>query len=201
MSAELRDLTVPADRAEIVRALHGGEVVVLPTRGLFGFSALPDRKAALRTLRSLKGEDAGRPGYILLASDLEMVEATTGRLPGPVRSFLLGTWPAQLSVVLPRAAGGPDRVAFRVPPHEPLLALLREIGRPIISTSVNRHGRPPLFDPEEIAAAFFPPLRILGHGGPEPSGAPSTLVDLTGERPRLLRAGAFPWREGRHLEE
>jgi L-threonylcarbamoyladenylate synthase len=70
--------------------------------------------------------------------------------------------------------------------------LARHAGRAITSTSANVSGRPPTADPDEVAAAL-PALDILLDGGPAPGGPPSTIVDVTGTVPRLVRSGAVAW--------
>lgn len=196
MSVVYLDMTLPDERRSLIARLEEGEVVVLPTWGLYGFSSLPEIGRAWETLFELKKGRDRKKGFILLASDLEMVEASTGPWPAGIREFLSRTWPAPLSVLLPSLDPESDSPAsFRVPPHEPLRRLIRALGRPILSTSTNRHGTPPLLDPKEIVREFFPPLIYFGTGGPEPAGLPSTLVDLTVRPPRVLREGAFPWRE------
>jgi L-threonylcarbamoyladenylate synthase len=108
-------------------------------------------------------------------------------------------WPGPLTVLIRAKPGlapttiGPDGlVGVRVPNHDVALALTRACGHAVTATSANRSGQPATADPDEVAAAL-PDLDLLIDAGKAPGGPPSTLVDLSGDAPRLVRAGAIPW--------
>jgi tRNA A37 threonylcarbamoyladenosine synthetase subunit TsaC/SUA5/YrdC len=94
-----------------------------------------------------------------------------------------------LPTVVPLPAGR-DTLAVRVPDHPLLRALLEAVG-PLTVTSANPSGGAPLARAGEVARALGHDLALLLDGGDTPGGVPSTLVDLTGEHPRLLRMGAW----------
>ncbi|HEX6488391.1 MAG TPA: Sua5/YciO/YrdC/YwlC family protein, partial [Candidatus Dormibacteraeota bacterium] len=107
--------------------------------------------------------------------------------PGALR-LMRRFWPGPLTLVL-RAAGG-GTVGMRVPRHDLALSLLRETG-PLWTTSANRSGEAEAMTADEAAAAL-PDLDAVLDGGRAPGGVPSTVVDLSGARPVLLREGAIP---------
>jgi L-threonylcarbamoyladenylate synthase len=108
-------------------------------------------------------------------------------------------WPGPLTLVLraapafpPELAGPGHTVAVRIPPAAWLRELVAEIGLPITATSANISGEREVFDPAEVIRLFEGKVDIILDGGPTPGGLPSTIVDISGDRPRVLREGAVP---------
>jgi L-threonylcarbamoyladenylate synthase len=178
-----------------VDAMKRGEVVILPTDTLYGFSAaLGSRDAFERIIQLKRGVDDRR--FVHLAASLEMVERYVKDWGTTTRDNLSRIWPAALTAVLP-AAHCPDwvgkSVAFRVPEYEPVRRIIEELGEPILSTSVNRARQTPLGDADAIEVEFGAEIELMfsrrnGAGGPA-----STLVDFTASPPRVLRHGGYPW--------
>jgi L-threonylcarbamoyladenylate synthase len=177
-----------------VRVLSEGGVVVVPTESFYGLAADPRRDDAVRRIHALKGRPADL-GLPVLCADWRQVEDLVD-VPERFRVKLSRIWPAALTVVLavrqplPAAAG--DTLAVRIPGHQALRALLYRSG-PVTGTSANGHGRPPAVTIDEAVAsmAFHPELAL--DAGPTAGGDPSTIVDLTGDRPRVVRPGRVRW--------
>jgi L-threonylcarbamoyladenylate synthase len=91
--------------------------------------------------------------------------------------------------------GGTGRVGVRVPAHDIARAICRSAGRPVTATSANRSGQPPTADPDEVERSLGREVDLLIDAGPTPGGAPSTIVDVTGPAPELVREGAIAWDE------
>ncbi|HET6348182.1 MAG TPA: Sua5/YciO/YrdC/YwlC family protein, partial [Candidatus Krumholzibacteria bacterium] len=112
------------------------------------------------------------------------------------REMLASRWPAPLSVILPSGAALPawvgPTVAVRVPAMESLRRLIDAVGEPIVSTSVNRSGGGPLEDVHDIRREFSDEVDLIVTGE-VPGGASSTLVDLCGKTPKVIREGAYAW--------
>jgi tRNA threonylcarbamoyl adenosine modification protein (Sua5/YciO/YrdC/YwlC family) len=190
-----------ADAAAAGRAVGAvvaaGGVVLLPTETFYGLAASPfDHDAVDRVLAA-----KGRPAELalpVLCSDWQQLEALV-EVPQVHRPRLSRIWPGALSVVLacrgPLAAAPAGTLAVRIPGHAMLRAVLYRVG-PLTGTSANRHGRPPCVDPDEALASLVEAPDLVLDGGRTPGGSPSTLVDLTGEEPRVLREGAVRWQEG-----
>jgi L-threonylcarbamoyladenylate synthase len=112
------------------------------------------------------------------------------------REVLARAWPAPLSVIVPSGAACPawvgPTVAIRVPALAPLCALIARIGEPIVSTSVNRSGSEPLGDAHEIRAEMGDEVDLIVTGLIDGHTA-STIVDLSGKTPRVVRRGSYAW--------
>jgi L-threonylcarbamoyladenylate synthase len=89
--------------------------------------------------------------------------------------------------------GGTGRVGVRVPAHDIARAICRGADGPITATSANRSGQPALADAGDVERLLGTDLDLLIDAGTTPGGEPSTIVDVTGPMPRLVRAGAIPW--------
>lgn len=180
---------------KVAGVLAGGGVAVLPTDTLYGFHCSIRHPAAIDTICALKGKRKGG-GFILLASNIEMAGCVVSRWPEGVRHELSSIWPASLTAVLPASRRLPaavlwrGAVAVRVPAHEELRLLIRRVGEPLVSTSVNRAGEEPLRWISAIRKAF-PGLGayISRRGGG--SRHPSTVIDFRPKAPVTLRAGRY----------
>jgi len=181
--------------------LAAGGIAILPTDTLYGFHCAASKLDSVRRIRGMKGRGEGS-GLILLAADLAMVDAMVSRWPGRSRATLGGIWPAPLTAILPssravsRALAPRGAAAVRVPGRPELRALIRALGEPIVSTSVNITGRKPMRNIAEIRARFPGLDAYLSQRG-RPSALPSTVIDFTAVPPRLVRAGKYPWPDGR----
>lgn len=197
----VHDWDAPGALAAIAAYLRADGVVALPTETLYGLSCRARSVAAVERVMRLKGIERRR-GFVALVADAGDVDAYVA--PGQDRralEFLRRTWPTPLTAVLAvsaavpwgeaRGTGGPT-AAFRVPDEARLRELLRLVGEPVLSTSANRTGEPPLRSAAEIAAAFGAGLDLAVVGVvPERAPWPSTLADFTGWPPKVLRPGAF----------
>jgi L-threonylcarbamoyladenylate synthase len=181
---------------EVAAVVAGGGVVLLPTETFYGLAANPFDQGAVSRVLAAKG----RPQELalpVLCSDWQQLEALV-EVPEVHRPRLSRIWPGALTVVLPCRAPLPaapaGTLAVRIPGHAMLRAVLYRAG-PLTGTSANRHGSPPCVDPDEALASVLEPPDLLLDGGRTPGGAASTLVDLTGAEPRVLREGALAWQE------
>jgi L-threonylcarbamoyladenylate synthase len=183
--------------AEAVAVIRHGGVVAFPTDTLYGLAVDPGSAEAVGRVLALKGRDASQ-AIALVAADLAQVERICD-LTTMARHAAAQFWPGPLTVLMRAKPGlapttiGPDGlVGVRVPDHDVALALARACGHAVTATSANRSGEQATADPDEVAAAL-PDLDFLIDAGKAPGGPPSTLVDLSGNAPRLVRAGAIPW--------
>ena len=185
------------------RLLADGEAMILPTETLYGFSALATSEVGRRRIMAWKGIESPRSFLALLPGFNALLSYLTPGQDPRVLDFLRRLWPAPLTAVLRVHEAQPwgetvesgATAAFRVPAHPRLRALLAKLGAPVLSTSVNRTGEPPLRREAEIEAAFggaqdlwFCRDRSLDARAPRPG---SSLVDCTAWPPRLLRRGLF----------
>jgi L-threonylcarbamoyladenylate synthase len=196
MSAQEPDEGVLRDVANLIKA---GRVVAYPTDTLYGLAVDPVNHAAVARLFTIKGREAAR-AVPLIAASLEQVENFVGTLSPLARALGTGFWPGPLTLILPAPSSLPPAllaegttIAVRVPAHPVAAGLARLCGYPVTSTSANRSGEPATADPDVVADQLGPVIDGLIDTGGSPGGLPSTLVDVTAERPRLVRAGAVPW--------
>lgn len=186
--------------AQVVAAhLAAGGILGYPTETVYGLGTAL-RADALARLAKLKGRE-GRKPFLLLAAEPRRLPGLTWTPAAVVLARLF--WPGPLTLAVPadgrypppvRAPGG--AVAVRDTPHPPLRRLLQLIGQPITSTSANPAGDPPAGTAAELQRTLLQlpagaEVLVLD-GGALPASAPSSVVDCTGERPRLVRDGALP---------
>ena len=179
--------------AECARRLRAGELAVHPAETVYGFGGTLDPRP-LEALRALKGRSSG--GFVVLIPDPKSVEPLLGDAG---RALARAFWPGPLTLVVedladrfPPAAKAPDgTVALRAPGREDTLALLREVGGPMTSTSANAPGgRPAVTVTEALAAAGALGRSMAAlDGGRLPGGRPSTMVRAAPGPPVLLRRG------------
>jgi L-threonylcarbamoyladenylate synthase len=177
-----------------VRSLEAGRIVAYPTDTLLGLGVRASDGGAVERLRIAKGRPDGMPVSVAVSST-EEVESMLDLGPAG-RRFVRLQLPGPFTVLAPPTRAGRDAVAastlgpdgrlgMRVPDHPLARELARRAG-PITSTSANRHGEPPCRTIADARRAFGREVAAYVPGGPEPSGHPSTLVDLSGPRPRTL---------------
>ncbi len=184
--------------AEAVGALAAGLVLAVPTETVYGLAADSFHRDALRRLNRIKRKREDSP-ILLLAADLEQACRVAGRLPPEFEPLAERFWPGPLTVVVPAApdlpeevSGGRGTVAVRVPGLALPRSMAGELGRPVTGVSANLHGAPPCRNAEEVVRVLGDEVDMVLDGGQAPGSAPSTIVDLTGPVPRVLRAGIIP---------
>lgn len=176
-------------------------VLAYPTETVYGFGTAVDHES-VETLVQLKGRPANKPFLLLIANPTQVTRLGLHLTPAAA-SFAARFWPGPLTLVLPggdhrvppRLRGPEGGVAVRFTPHVGLQRLLTAYGEPITSTSANRPGVPPAMTVTEIVSQWPDAihrgvLHVLDGGRLEPS-RPSTVVDCTGRRPRVIRPGVL----------
>lgn len=189
---------VPADRDGIAlaaRELRGGRLVAFPTETVYGLGALARDPAAVAAVFRAKGRPAEHPLIVHLPEGAPLGD-WADPVPEAAERLAAAFWPGPLTLVLHRAegvpdvvTGGQDTVALRVPSHPVAAALLRELGEGVAAPSANRFGRISPTRADHVAAEFADLDLVVVDGGPCEVGLESTIVDLSGARPRLLRPG------------
>ncbi len=188
---------VKIDSLEILEqaadVIHNGGILIYPTDTLYGFGVDARNDVAIKRLSAIKGRSG--PWSIAVA-DIEMLEryadvpemhlsTVEDTLPGPVTLIL----PARDSDISPLVLSERQTVGIRIPDHPFPLSLARRLGFLFTSTSVNRTGTPPLNDPQQIAQEFDGEYDLLIDAGILPPSAGSSIIDLTGEKKKIVREG------------
>ena len=186
--------------AHVADALRHGAIAVIPTDTLYGLAVNPFDASAVARLFARKGRRADQ-AVPLIASSRDQVEQVFGVLPGVAASLADAFWPGPLTLLL-RApetllavAAGTGRVGVRVPGLEVARALCAAAGMPLTATSANLSGQMPTNNADVAADEWQATADILLDAGQTPGGSPSTIVDVTGREPVLVRAGAIAWDE------
>ncbi|HVH29440.1 MAG TPA: L-threonylcarbamoyladenylate synthase [Vicinamibacterales bacterium] len=184
---------------EAAKWIRNGGLVALPTDTLYGLAADPYRVDAVARLFAVKGRSAER-GLPLIAADTEQVIRHMGRLSRTAEGLAQKFWPGPLTLLVaapaalaPAVTGGTGRVGVRVPAHAVARAICRFADRPVTATSANRSGQPATALPDDVERTLGGDVDLLIDTGPTSGGAPSTIVDVAGPEPLLVRAGAIPW--------
>jgi tRNA threonylcarbamoyl adenosine modification protein (Sua5/YciO/YrdC/YwlC family) len=164
---------------ELASVLRNAGVALLPTDTIYGLHAVATNDEATARIRAMKGRDGDKP-FVVIASSVEQLRVLGAVVP----EQLSGIWPAPLTAIL---ASGDNTIAARIPDLEWLRALLDRTG-PLVSTSANRSGEPPITSPDALADDLQKSLDAVLDQGPR-EGKPSTIVDFIGAEPKLVREG------------
>ena len=193
---------VEAAISATIAHLASAKVLAYPTETVYGFGGAVSA-AAVEALIALKNRPQGKP-FLILINGSDMLTRLDLRLTPQASSLAARHWPGPLTLVLPggerrvpASLRGPEGgVAVRWTSNSSLQRLIKAYGDPITSTSANRPGVPPAMTGVEIVEQWSHAigtglLRVLDAGRLTPS-EPSTVVDCTGRRPRVIRPGAIP---------
>ena len=195
------DCTRPESRTEglsaAFRALRGGKLVVLPTDTLYGLGCDAFDSVGVTSLLRAKNRGRDMPVPVLVGS-WQTIDGLTQAVTPVARSLVEAFWPGGLSLVVTQASSlrwdlGDTRgtVMLRMPLHPVALELLREVG-PMAVSSANVSGQPPATTAAAARDQLGAAAEVYLDGGPVREGTASTIVDLTGPVPRVLREGAVP---------
>ncbi len=176
-----------------------GKIFIYPTDTIYGFGGNPFNEQAVDCVNKIKGRELGKM-YILLVNDINTLLQYVKINSEKHLDFLISIWPNPVSVVLNlnsnfRKILQRDNVAFRIPHHRFCLKLLSELKMPLISTSVNRSGQPPVIEPglihdefsSEVEAIFFSKKRSFFNA--------STIITLVDSKPGLIREGKIKYND------
>ncbi len=182
--------------------LERNGVLAYPTETVYGFGGAID-SASVDRLVSMKSRPTGKP-FLLLISGSEMIDRLGVHLSRAASILAARFWPGPLTLVLSGGQGrvparlrGPEGgIAVRWTSHPALQRLISAIGDPLTSTSANRPGLPPAMSAGDIISGWNAEIasgaiRLLD-GGALQASQPSTVVDCTAKRPRVIRPGAIP---------
>ena len=186
----------PAVIAEAAAVLARGGLVAFPTETVYGLGARGLHESDVGLIFSAKGRPKGHP--LILHVDGEAMARTLAST-WPERASLLANafWPGPLTMVVARAphvpdvvSGGLDTVGVRAPQHPVALALIRAVGEPLAAPSANAHTHVSPTTAAHVVRSLGDRVELVLDAGPCAHGIESTVVDMTSDPPRVLRAGA-----------
>ncbi len=189
-----QDPETPARAAELIRQ---GELVAIPTETVYGLGANGLDETAVAKIFEAKGRPQDNP-LILHICGPEQIELFCHHIPQTAYQLAEAFWPGPLTMVLParsnvprRTTGGLDTVAVRCPDSDVTRKIIRLSGVPIAAPSANLSGKPSTTTAEHVLHDHDGKIAAIVDGGHCRVGVESTIVDLTEERPRLLRPGGI----------
>jgi L-threonylcarbamoyladenylate synthase len=183
---------------QAVEAIRAGRPVVLPTDTVYGLCAEPGTEAPVREIHRLKERPADQP-VALLAKDVDALLELVPELRSAAGELLRALLPGRYTLILPNPAqrypwltgSSPSTIGVRVPQLSGPGAEVLERVDAVAATSANLHGGPETRRLEDVPVEIRAGAAALVDGGELP-GTPSTVLDLTGAEPRILREGAVP---------
>jgi L-threonylcarbamoyladenylate synthase len=195
---EIFDCSDPGQRqagmASAISALKGGRLVVLPTDTVYGIGADAFDGTAVAALLAAKGRGRDMPVPVLVGS-WHTIDGLVYAVPDAARELIQAFWPGALSLVVRQAPSlqwdlgdAYGTVMLRMPLHPIAIELLREVG-PMAVSSANISGRPAAVTAADAREQLADLVEVYLEGGPSVQQAASTIVDLTGAQPRVLRQG------------
>jgi L-threonylcarbamoyladenylate synthase len=180
---------------EAAALLWSGWPVAFPTETVYGLGGDALNPVAVRAIFRAKGRPADNP-LIVHVADPDHVLALAQKIPPLAGRLIERFWPGPLTLVLRRSAdvppevsGGLDTIAVRMPAHPVALALIREAGTPLAAPSANLSGRPSPTTAAHVLRDLNTRIPLILDAGPTAIGLESTVLDLTGPAPVLLRPG------------
>ena len=190
-----------ADDASIRRAaalLRAGELVAFPTETVYGLGADALNAEASARIFAAKGRPADNPLIAHIAGESGLAGLIAGEPCACARKLMRAFWPGPMTLIFPKSprvprevTAGLDTVAVRMPSHPVARALISAAQTPIAAPSANRSGRPSPTTAAHVLEDMEGRIPLILDGGPCEVGLESTVVDVTGARPRILRPGGI----------
>mgnify|MGYP001098182678 CR=1 FL=1 len=173
-------------------------VIAYPTDTFYGLGANSFSKKAVHRIYRLKKRNEAKPLSVFI-SDLGMLEQIAAMVHPSFFSLATEFWPGPLTLILKAAPRFPEdllgpghSLGIRLPNLPWLRELVRIVGFPLTATSANISGEREISDPEEVVRIFKDKVDLIVDGGKTQGVLPSTIVDLTSEKPKIIREGAIP---------
>ncbi len=191
----LLDANNANDLAQAARLLRAGELVAVPTETVYGLAADARQPEAVRAIFAAKNRPADHPLIVHLGDVAQLADWAVD-IPPAAHTLIERFWPGPLTLVLHKApgvdpvvTGGHATVALRMPAHPALLALLKTSGLAVAAPSANPHKRLSPTSAAHVVESMAGRLAAVLDGGDCTLGIESTILDLTGDVPQVLRAG------------
>lgn len=179
-----------------IEILKRGGVIAFPTDTVYGLGAAYDDIAAAERIYSIKRRPLEMALPVLVADEVQVGQIARDISP-EARRLMKSFSPGYLTLVLKKAenvpdivTGGGDTVAVRITVHPVPLALIKGIGKPIIATSANRHGQPTAITAGDARRQIGDKIDLIIEGEC-PVGVESTIIDVAGDTPRMVRQGVI----------
>lgn len=190
----------PVDDTSLELAKHylsQGQLVAFPTETVYGLGAWAMSEEGIARIYQAKGRPSDNPLIVHIAPGFPL-ETLVSRVPEAAEPLMKRFWPGPLTLIMPKGerisnsiTGGLNTVAIRMPSHPVAMALLKKTGLPIAAPSANSSGRPSPTKASHVQEDMQGKIPLILDGGECQVGVESTVLDLTGEVPMILRPGAI----------
>ena len=189
-----QDATAIQTAAELLRQ---GEVVGIPTETVYGLAANAYNPDAVRRIFAAKGRPQDNPLIVHIAT-FEQIYDIAADVPEQAKALAEAFWPGPLTIILPKqnriplvTSGGLNTVGIRFPSHPLAQRIICAAGVPLAAPSANRSGRPSTTTAQHVMEDLDGKIAAVVDGGPCSVGVESTVLSLSGDKPRLLRPGGI----------
>ena len=192
MTEVLRVNASKPEAAKIKKAaavLKKGGLVAFPTETVYGLGANLLNKAAVKKVYEIKDRPKNKPLTVHIAG-AEAVKKMTGKVPLRAGLLMEKYWPGPLTIILRDRRG--KKIGFRMPDNKIAFLLIKKSGVPVVAPSANISGNKPPVSAREVLRDLDGKIDMVIDGGRTKIGVESTVVDLTGRMPKILREGAIP---------
>lgn len=190
-----------AARTQAAEIISQGGVIAFRTDTFYGLGADPFNEAAIKRVRDLKGREDNKP-ILLLISDEQQISRFISKQSSVFTEVVKRFWPGPLTIVGPAQDELPDEltagsktIGLRLPGDENARAIVRVCGGALTATSANLSGQSEARSASEVARYFATGIDLIIDGGEVSVTSPSTVLDLSGAEPRILREGAVKARD------
>jgi len=180
-----------------VAVLKEGGVIAFPTDTVYGIGACISNEPAVKRIFDIKKRPLEMALPVLVA-DVEQMEKVANRLPMLACRLVEHFLPGALTLILPKSEEVPDivtgsgkTVAVRIPDHPVPIALIKGLGEPITGTSANKSGDKSSTTALEVKRSLGDSVDFIIDGGESPGTKESTIIDFSGEKPKMVREGAI----------
>lgn len=196
MNTEIISLNHEHALQRAIETLARGGIIAFPTDTVYGLAARVTDASAIEKLFLAKGRDFNKSIAVLIGKP-DQLALVAREVPGWAQDLMARHWPGALTLVVEKMPGLPavlsqlNTVGVRMPNHPFALELLRAAG-PLATTSANISGQDNPITARDVLGQLEGRIDLVIDGGACPGGVPSTVVDCTGDRPVILRAGAIP---------
>ena len=190
-------LDSPQTREHAAKVVADGGIIAFRTDTFYGLGADPLNAKAIESIRKLKGRDEAKPILILVADETE-IDRFVSNISPLFRAIAARHWPGPLTLIgharsrLPEElTAGTRTIGVRLPDDQKVRALVRACGGAVTATSANASGHPPARTAKEVEDYFSGRVELIIDGGETTAKQASTVLDLSGTKPLLVREGAI----------
>jgi L-threonylcarbamoyladenylate synthase len=188
-----------------VKLIDKGEIIAFPTDTLYGLGCDAFNVQAIKKLYQIKKRDFSKPINVLIGSE-EQLPFITDIISPIIEDIIKEFWPGDLTLILNKRREVPDvltaglnTIGVRMPDNSVTLRMIREIGKPLATTSANISGKPSITNAQQIIENFNTRIPLILDGGDSKIGQESTIISLVTSPPKIVRQGSLPLKKLRKI--